>query len=49
MTKIFYVVYRALATGTWSRRIMHWQSLWLAGMAQHLAAGAGACRPRACS
>jgi len=35
------VVYRAPATGTRSRGIVHRQSLWLAGMARHWPAGDG--------
>jgi len=35
------VVYRAPVAGTLSRGIVHWQSLWLAGMARHRAAGDG--------
>jgi len=40
-TYCYLVVYRAPATGTRSRGIAHRQSLWLAGMARHWAAGDG--------
>jgi len=41
----FSVVYRAPASGTWSWGIVHRQLLWLAGMAQHWAAGDGGLQP----
>jgi len=39
LNEFYNVVYRALATGTRSRGVVHRQSIWLAGMARHWAAG----------